>query len=65
MARAKVHPDKLKKPGMSAEEEKEIDDASTAVAQAAEILKDPMVVSCKDQTVCVVSTDENAIASTL
>lgn len=59
-----MHPDKLKKLGMSAEEEREIDDASTAVAQAAEILKDPMVVSRKDQTMCV-RTDETVIASTL
>ncbi|KAL9113648.1 MAG: hypothetical protein Q9187_007594 [Circinaria calcarea] len=43
LARARVHPDKLKKPGMSAEEERRIDNASTAVAQAAEVLKDPIM----------------------
>ena len=43
--RIKKHPDRLKKPGMSPEEEAEIDAAAAAVGQASDILKDPKQVS--------------------
>ena len=39
--RVEVHPDKLKKPGMSTSELAKIDDAAAKVGQAADVLQDP------------------------
>ena len=39
--RVKTHPDKVKKPGMSAEELKKIDERAAAVCEAADVLMDP------------------------
>ena len=43
--RIKMHPDRLKKPGMSEEELKQIDEEAGRVGQAAELLTNPSMVS--------------------
>ena len=43
--RIKMHPDRLKKPGMSEEELKQIDEEAGRVGQAAELLTNPTMVS--------------------
>ena len=43
--RIKTHPDKCKKPDMTTEQLAAIDKMAGEVAQAAEVLKDPILVS--------------------
>ncbi|KAK4698001.1 hypothetical protein P7C71_g166, partial [Lecanoromycetidae sp. Uapishka_2] len=49
LARVLSHPDKLKKPGMSSKELREIDDFAAAVGQAADVLTDPVQKEAYDR----------------
>ena len=49
--RIKMHPDRLKKPGMTEEELKQIDEEAGRVGQAAELLTNPSMVSVSAELV--------------
>ena len=50
--RIKMHPDRLKKPGMTPDQLKQIDNAAGKIGQAAEVLTSPSTVSAPAELDC-------------